>query len=233
MATGEGIDMEPCAIDSVLFDLDGTLVDSVELILNSYQHVHREHLQDVGVAGDHYRSKLGVPLLQIYQELVEDEVRAAQLVEAYKKHNRTLHDGMVRCYPGVKQMLHQLDESGVALAIVTSKGREVALRGLRICEIDRFFATIVALENVEHHKPDPQPVERAVELLGTTAERTLFVGDAPTDIAAGRAAGVLTGAALWGPFPRDSMQQHPPDFWFESPLEIPAIVARSAIGIRD
>src|SRR5690606_2854462 len=100
---------------------------------------------------------------------------------------------------------------GVPLAIVTSRLKESTLRGIELCGLVDLFPEVVTPEDVTHAKPHPEPVLRALERLGVAAEEALFVGDSPHDMAAGRAAGTRTAAALWGPFPHDVLLAERPD----------------------
>jgi pyrophosphatase PpaX len=109
------------------------------------------------------------------------------------------------------------------LGLVTSKAHSAAERGLRLVGIDCHFRVIVGVEDATRHKPDPEPVRRAVELLGANPATTVFVGDSPHDMAAGRAAGVRTAAALWGPFSRAELEPHAPDSWLATPQDLTAL----------
>lgn len=207
---------------TVLFDLDGTLIDSVELILSSYRHtltVHRgaSPPDTVWLAG------LGTPLWVQFRQFTDDEAEVQAMVATYRAHNLAHHDAMVRPYPGVREAVQQL-RGRARLGIVTSKTRRGAERGLRRVAMDDWFEVIIGADDVERHKPDPQPVLRALEHLGTAAADTVFVGDSPHDLAAGRAAGVRTAAVLWGPFPRGELAAHAPDHWIEQPGHLPALV---------
>jgi pyrophosphatase PpaX len=103
---------------------------------------------------------------------------------------------------------------------VTSKLRPGALLGLRAAGLEDAFDVVVGADDVQHHKPDPAPVLAALERLGADPTGTVFIGDSPHDMAAGRAAGVWTAAALWGPFARAALEPHRPDFWLAAPKDI-------------
>ncbi len=210
-------------VTTVLFDLDGTLIDSIDLILSSYRHTMRAHghpmpSDDVWLAG------LGTPLWAQFGRLVDEPAEIAAMVETYRAHNLAHHDSMVREYPGVLDAVRSLSDRGARLGIVTSKKREAAERGLALCGFDGLFDATVCADDVERHKPDPAPVTRALDLLGAAPSATLFVGDSPHDMAAGRGAGVTTVAALWGPFPRHLLEPEQPDIWIRDPMELPGLV---------
>lgn len=211
--------MPPSTISTVLFDLDGTLIDSVELILSSYRHTLQRH-RGMVPPDEVWLEGLGTPLWEQFRHFTDDPAEVEAMVATYRAHNLEHHDAMVRTFPGVREAVDTLRSRGVALGVVTSKLRSGTLRGLAHCGFDGRFEVLVCADDVTRPKPHPEPVERALALLGATPGTTLFVGDSPHDLAAGRAAGVLTGAALWGPFPRDWLQRHDPDFWFTTPAEL-------------
>ena len=204
-----------------LFDLDGTLIDSVELILSSYRHTMRVHrgtmpTDDVWLAG------LGTPLWVQFRHFTNDPAEIDAMVATYREHNHAHHDRMVRPYDGVAEAVAALARRG-PLGVVTSKLHASAERGLRLCGLERHFRVIVGADDVEHPKPDPEPVERALASLDADPARTVFVGDSPHDMAAGRAAGVATAAVLWGPFPREHLAPEHPTHWLGAPAELLAL----------
>ena len=210
---------------TVLFDLDGTLIDSIELILSSYRHtliVHRGSTpsDDVWLAG------LGTPLRAQFRAFTDDENEITAMVATYREHNLANHDAMVRPYPGVQRAVSALHRSGARLAIVTSKAREGAERGLRRCGFDGMFDALVGADEVERHKPDPEPVRRALDLLGASRKGAVFVGDSPHDLVAGREAGVATAAVAWGPFSHSVLARHTPDHWIDEPGQLETLIAQ-------
>lgn len=201
-----------------LFDLDGTLLDSVDLILASYRHtltVHRGAPPDdeVWLAG------LGTPLWEQFRAFTEDRLEIDAMIATYREHNLAHHDAMVREYPGVKDAVGRLRATG-RLGVVTSKLHRGAERGLRALGMADWFEVVIGADDVERTKPHPEPVLTAVERLGADPATTVFVGDSPHDMASGRAAGVRTAAVLWGPFRRDHLAPHDPDHWLEHPADL-------------
>lgn len=190
-----------------LFDFDGTLVDSVELILDSLRHTTRTVLGRV-VPDDVLRARVGRPLAEHMRELDAD--RADDLVAVYREHNMRRHADLLRPYPGVAELLAGLRGRRARVGIVTSKMRPAVDAGLALVPLGEFDA-IVTCEDTDRHKPDPAPVLRGLELLGADPETTVYVGDSPYDVQAGRAAGVQTAAALWGAFPAAVLRAERPD----------------------
>lgn len=207
----------------VLFDLDGTLIDSVELIFSSYRHTLQTHRGAVP-ADDVWLKGLGTPLWEQFRRFTTDDQEIDAMVATYREHNLANHDRMVREYPGVRRAVEHLRARGARLGIVTSKLRRGAERGLRHCGFDGLFEVLVCADDVERTKPHPEPVLRALEALAAGADETVFIGDSPHDLASGRAAGVRTGAVLWGPFSRERLAAHEPDYWFERASELERLV---------
>lgn len=194
----------------VLFDLDGTLLNTVELIVRSYQHTFREYLGREVPESD-ILANIGLTLpghLALYQP---DPAAVAEMVAVYRRFNLTHHDELARLFPGVREALVELSGGGVPLAVVSSKGRGGVLRGLDLFGLTHHFRTVVGLEDTERHKPDPAPVTLAAERLGLAAVETLMVGDSPADLEAGRRAGAHTAAVAWSTFPAESLLAERPD----------------------
>lgn len=205
---------------AVLFDLDGTLADSVGLILECYRHTMRVHLGTVPEDG-RWLAGLGTPLAVQLAEFARSAEEVAAMVRTYVSHQRQVHDDMVRPYPGVRPVLDALAAAGVGLAVVTSKRHEMATRTMQRCGLAGLFAVVVTPDEVTRAKPDPAPVQAALAALGVGDPRqALFVGDAPVDIQAGRAAGARTAAALWGAFPRVVLEATAPDYLLAAPEAI-------------
>ena len=135
----------------------------------------------------------------------------------YRDHNLANHDSRIRAYPGIRDMLRTVRAAGLRTAIVTSKNRSSTERGLRVTCLSEFIDLVVPSDEVVHPKPHPEPVLRALALLETDADRAVLVGDSVHDLECGRAAGVRTVAALWGPFTRADLEVGRPDVWVESP----------------
>ena len=206
---------------AILFDLDGTLIDTTSLILACFDYSWRT------VAGQsHDREALvatfGMPLREALSSLAAiqgcglDEDKAERLLSEYRSYNLANHDSMVREFPGARQAMAKLKERGYLVGVVTSKGRELGRRGLELCSLDSFLDVAIFLEDTDHHKPRPEPVLKALERLSARPGLAAYVGDSRHDLIAGRAAGVRTVAALWGPAPRESLEQEHPDFSAQS-----------------
>jgi len=202
-------------LQTFLFDLDGTLIDSVRLILDSYHHTLAAH----GLpprSDDEWLRGVGTPLTAQFAEWRDSGLLDA-LVATYREYNLAHHDRMVTVYPGVVAAVTAIRRAGRATGLVTSKNRSGALRGLTLAKLEQFMDVLVCADEVTNPKPHPEPVQKALALLGADAGKSVYVGDSIHDMMSGRAAGVRTAAALWGPFGREHLEGATPDYWLERP----------------
>ncbi|HEY8258207.1 MAG TPA: HAD-IA family hydrolase [Gemmatimonadales bacterium] len=207
----------------ILFDLDGTLIDSVRLILDSYHHVMRSHGLPERTDEDWLRG-LGTPLTVQFADWRDDPDMLQALIATYREYNLAHHDRMVTVYPGVVDAVRTIRTAGIRTGLVTSKNRNGALRGLGLAGLLDMMDVLVCADEVTNPKPHPEPVEKAVSLLGGDVRETIYVGDSIHDMQSGRAAGVRTAAALWGPFGRSHLDGASPDFWLDSPADLPGLL---------
>ena len=205
-----------------LFDLDGTLIDSIDLILRSYRHTMQVH-RGASPPDDVWMKGLGTPLWVQFREWTEDEREIEAMVATYRQYNLAHHDALVRPYDGVVTEVRRLKDHGHRLGLVTSKLKSGAVRGLNVAGLESAFDCIIGADDVTHPKPHPEPVLKALDLLGATAAETVFIGDSRHDLECGRAAGVLTAAVLWGPFDRAHLQDLAPDYWLSQPSDLRAL----------
>jgi pyrophosphatase PpaX len=196
--------------EAILFDFDGTLADTTEMILQCYRHTMTTHLGECP-GDERWLAGFGTPLETQMALFARTDEECAAMLETYKEHQRSLMEGMLIPFPGAVEAIAELERRGVRLAIVTSRMRRATLRGLDLCGLTRHFEVVVTPEDVQRPKPDPEPVRVALERLGVAPERAWFVGDSPHDVIAGQGAGVRTAAALWGPFPRQTLEEAAPD----------------------
>jgi pyrophosphatase PpaX len=206
-------------LSTFLFDLDGTLIDSIELILTSYRHTLKIH-RGIEPPDEVWMKGLGTPLWVQFREWTEDPAEIQAMVATYREYNLAHHDRMVRPYDGVVDQVRRLKSAGHALGLVTSKLRGGALRGLRVADLESQFDVVVGSDEVEHPKPHPEPVLKALERLERPAAGAVFIGDSRHDLECGRAAGVKTAAVLWGPFGRSDLEDLAPDYWLERPADL-------------
>ncbi len=207
---------------AVLLDFDGTVVDTIELILASYRHtltVHhgasppdRVFLKDVGKP---LRTQLGL--------FARDEAELEAMFQTYITHSRDHHDALARTFDGVFEVLDRL-HGKIPIGLVTSKARVGVDRGFVRFGLGHFFDAVVTADDVVEHKPSPTPVLEAASRLGVDAGECVMVGDSPHDMAAGRAAGATTAAAGWGAFDPPALRACRPDLWLDEPAELEAVV---------
>ncbi|HEU5220136.1 MAG TPA: HAD-IA family hydrolase [Gemmatimonadales bacterium] len=206
-------------LTTVLFDLDGTLIDSVRLILDSYHHTLASH--GLEARDDAFwLAGLGTPLRVQFKPWASDPARLEALIATYREYNLTHHDGMVTAYPGVVAMLRAIRTAGFRTGLVTSKNKPGAERGLKLVGLEQEMELIIGADDVANPKPHPEPIEEALRRLDRPAHGAIYVGDSVHDMESGRAAGVKTAAALWGPFGRQDLERTAPDYWLEQPGDL-------------
>lgn len=205
----------------VLFDLDGTLLDSIELIVASFHHTRAVHVGD-RLDDAFWIEGIGRPLRDQLEFMADDEAHLDAIVRTYATHNHEHHDAMVKPFEGVPEMLLELRRAGFALGIVTSKKRVGVNRGLPMLGDEDLFEVVVAADDVVKGKPDPEPVHLALRQL--EASQAWFVGDSHHDLESGRAAGVHTMAVSWTRFERAQLEACEPHCWADTPEDIPRLI---------
>ncbi len=195
--------------DPILFDLDGTVIDSTRLILESHRHAMRtvlgRQLPDATLLAN-----VGRPLMDQMRAFSPDD--ADELARVFREWNLAMHDELLAPYEGMDALLGELRTSGRTLGIVTSKNRPTVARSFQVLPIEHHFDVVVVAEDTEIHKPDPEPLHVALRRLGGgDARSACYVGDAPFDIRAARAAGIPAIGVTWGFFPRGVLEDEGAD----------------------
>lgn len=210
-------------IKAVLFDLDGTIADTNELIFQSFRHTFRTH--DIEhISDQEIYSFFGEPLHNTMQRYAPGQ--AMELMATYRHYNEVHHDEMIRHFPMVRETLSRLSGMGLLLGIVTSKRGETAQKSLSALDLTQYFNAIVTPELTDRHKPEPDPVLCGTRLLGVEPGEAIMVGDSAYDLLAGRAAGCLTCGVEYTRLDLNVLQLTKPDFMIAQVNELLAIIQK-------
>jgi pyrophosphatase PpaX len=207
---------------AVLFDLDGTLIDSIGLLLECVRHTFDGRTP--APTDEEWIAGIGTPLRKQLGAYASSDEEIEALTDRYRTFQREHHDRLTWAFPGVIETLQELERRGNPMGVVTSKSNEMMDRGLAYVGAFDFMKTRIGMESCELHKPDPTPVRVALEELGYSPDEAVFVGDSPHDILSGNGAGVTSVAALWGPFSREQLEPARPDVFLDRIQDLPALL---------
>jgi len=210
-------------IEAVLFDLDGTLVDTIPHILASFRHATNE-IFGAPLPDEVLMEHVGIPLDGQMRFFTTEEDTAQRLLVAYRTFNHATHDEMARLYQNTVAVLEELTAAGLPMGVVTSKSRMMAERAIRLFDLGGYFSAIVAADDTKTHKPNPEPVLWGAHLLNADPARCVYVGDSPADIAAGKSAGAATVGATWGVSDRARIEDATPDAVIDDIGELPELL---------
>lgn len=208
-------------INTILFDLDGTLIDTNELIISTYLHTLEKYFPGKYTRED-VLPFLGPTLHEVFGEMDPDRVE--EMVLDYRTYNLANHDRLVKEFVGVMETIETLKKKGYKLAIVTTKREDVAFKGLRLMKLDSFFDVMVAFDHVKKVKPDPEPIYLALEKLDSKPAEALMVGDNFHDVLAGKNAGTKTAGVAWTIKGRDYLAKYEPDYMLENMTDLLTIL---------
>jgi pyrophosphatase PpaX len=203
-----------------LFDLDGTLLDTNTLIVNSFKHTFRYHYQKE-ISTEEIYEYFGKTLRAAMENLGPDMVD--DLIKTYREYNLAHHDELTIAFAGVVEVIQILYNEGILLAVVTSKTHNTALRGLKLFNLDKYFRTIIGVEQCQYHKPHPEPVLTALNHLGLVPNDCLMIGDSPADLISAKSAGVKTAAVQWSRIPFEHLIRQNPDYILETIYDLLSI----------
>jgi pyrophosphatase PpaX len=202
---------------ALLFDLDGTLTDSIDLIVHCYQ---KTVLEFTGEALTHEQvvPAIGCSLYALFAALSPE--RWPQMVTHYRAEYAQKADDWVRLYPGVAALM---DSLSLPVGVVTSKGSDSALPALARFGLDERLEVLVTADDTERHKPDPEPLLLAARQLDLSPSECWYIGDSTHDMKAARSAGMTAVAALWGPTAREELAPLA-DLLAETPAELGTLI---------
>jgi 2-phosphoglycolate phosphatase len=221
--------LETRTIRAVIFDLDGTLADTFDLIVRAW-NAALAPIAGRSYSDDEVISRFGIPDSAMIRRELDTFSRAScgdAAVETYHACYEREH-GRVKPFQGIDSMLHALRERGVPLGLCTGKGTRSARITLSALGWSQIFGAIVTGEDVTRQKPDPQPLLKAAAILGVAPAQCAFVGDSPADIGAGQGAGMLTVAAGWHEVYHEKIRAMNPDVWAQTPADVLAILPEPA-----
>ncbi|HEX8598387.1 MAG TPA: HAD-IA family hydrolase [Chloroflexia bacterium] len=207
-------------ISTILFDLDGTLINSIDHIVDCWQHTVRTGLGRE-ISREEVLPTIGRSLQACFEEMAPG--RSDELYSIYTTYERDRHDANVQLIMGTREVLDTLLAEGYKLGVVTSKVLHVAMSGLELFQLDSYFEVIITQADTERHKPFPEPLLVACERLGVSPAEAVYVGDAWTDIEAGKAAGLLTVGVTWGAA-GEAIREAEPDYILATMTELPGLL---------
>jgi pyrophosphatase PpaX len=218
------------SVDAVLFDLDGTLVDTIPLILSCYTYTLATHLPGFDPGRRVIIGNLGRSLDEILYDyaaaagVADPKAMSRTMLDTYRTYQRGELDRQIRSYDGMRETLAEFHRRGLTLGVVTSKVEWAARECYERYRMDEFFSVGVFHDDTVRHKPDPEPLLLAAKKANLAVERTAYVGDSIHDMAAGRAAGMRTIGALWGPSEPGDLEAAGADALARSPADLLTIV---------
>jgi pyrophosphatase PpaX len=194
---------------TILFDLDGTLINTNDLILASFMHTLEKHCPGKYTEAD-VIARMGEPLKE--QMKYFDKTQSEEMVKTYQKHNAETHDHYVKEFPHVKEVLVSLHQAGVTMGVVSNKRREMVEKGLRYFGLDTLMKVVVCVDDVKQAKPAPDMICLALEKLGVSREEVLMVGDSRYDLLAAQRAQVDSAAVGWSLHKDELLTNQPTHF---------------------
>lgn len=209
---------------ALLFDFDGTLLNTNELIIQTFLHV----LDEIFPGQYEYEDCLafiGPSLKQTFDKITPGE--SEQMVAKYREWNAAHHDELVTEYDGVKETLTELHAMGIRLVIVSTKMHATVIKGLDILGVTHLFEHVIGSDDVSHVKPHPEPVLKALELLQLEKEDVMMIGDNSHDIEGGQNAGVRTAGVAWSIKGEEFLRNYHPDFILQHMSDLITIVKGS------
>lgn len=213
-------------IEAVLFDLDGTLINTNDLIIKSFKYTFSKNLNKE-IKEEEIVQFFGEPLSVTMSKL--DNKNADKLLKTFREYNEAHHDMLTKSFDGVKEALITLKSSNIKLAVVTSKRKPMAERGLKLFNLYDYMDVLVTPESTVKHKPDGEPAALACSIMDVAPENAIMVGDSFFDILCGKNAGCKTCLVSYSEQPLEKVKGYHPDFIIDNLLELKDIIFGKAI----
>jgi pyrophosphatase PpaX len=202
-------------IDTILFDLDGTLIDTNEIIIKSYQHAYKTHLPNLSISRQTIIDQIGPTLNDIFSLYTDSPFTIKALIDTYREYYVEHEDKYHKLYPKVYETIHYLKSNGYQLGIVTSKFKIAAWPSFTHYKLDSLFDVFIALDDVKSPKPNKEPVLKALSHF-KTIRGAMMIGDNQGDILSGKNAGILSAGVAWSIKGKAHLKKVNPDYMFET-----------------
>lgn len=202
--------------DGFIFDIDGTLTSTNQLIFDSFNHIAKKYLNKT-LSEEEIISLFGPTEGQIFEKLFGE--KHLDVGEDYYKFYSDNHF-MADIYPGLKEILAELKKKNYPLGIFTGKGRESSMITLTKIGVDKYFDLVVTGDDVENHKPSPEGILKFVNKFNLNKEKVLMIGDSVGDVKAARDAGVKIASVLWDSYAAEKVKEMESDYYFHSVEEL-------------
>ena len=211
------------SIKAILLDLDGTIVNTNEIILQCFEHTLKEKMGHCPPREELVKT-FGKPLSEVFADMAPEE--ADELIQEYQRFQKSLdHSKYITLCPNIREALEVFKANGFKLAVVTSKRHDSAYQNLEQFELLPYFSAVITYEDTTEHKPTGAPAKRALELLGVAAEEAIMVGDSNFDIQCGKDAGTKTAAVAYSAFGKEFLQTFNPDYFITDLLELATMLS--------
>lgn len=210
--------------DGILFDIDGTLTSTNELIFASFNHVAKKYLNK-SYTPEELIALFGPPEDEILKELTGEKYHEAHYdyFDFYHKN----HEALADIYPGIKDVLEDIKKTQIPLGVFTGKGRKASTITLKALGIFDYFDMIVTGDDVKRHKPNPEGILNFVEKYNLEKNRVLLIGDAPADIKAARGAGVKIASVVWDSYAKTLVMESNSDYVFHTVEELHRFIKKN------
>lgn len=210
--------------DGFIFDVDGTLTSTNELIFSSFNHVTKKYLNKT-VSDEEIIAMFGPTEDVILKEWMKNDYTEAR--KDYFDFYSTQHQHMADIYPGMIEILRLIKSNNIPLSIYTGKGKDSATITLKEIGVYDLFDMIVTGDDVKESKPSREGIDMFIEKFELDRNRVLMIGDAPADVIAAHRAGVKAASVLWDSYAKEKVMQMQSDFFFETVEDFKSFLARN------
>lgn len=208
-------------LDTLLFDLDGTLIDSNELILETFKRTFLRFFPNRPYSRAELLEMMGPPLYETFENVTKDSIVIQSMIETYREIYTNIEFEYITLYPDVIEMLRYFKSKNFFIGIVTTKFRVSAIPSINEYGIDKYIDVLIGLDDVTNYKPHPEPIYKALE--GLQNPHAMMIGDNSSDLLAGKNAGILTCGVDWS-LKRAPLLETKPDFWIRNFKELITVV---------
>ena len=210
-------------LDTILFDLDGTLINTNNIIIRSFQSTFKRHFPDLSISRDTILTFIGPTLHETYNKYTDDPSLVLDMIQSYREFYVKYEVGNFEIYPQVEEVVKELSDLGYNLGIVTSKFKIAAWPSFTYYHLEKYFSVFVALEDVLNPKPNKEPIVTALSRF-PSYNKAIMIGDNQGDILAGKNANIYTAGVSWSIKGKDHLMQVNPDFMLSNMRNIFKII---------